>query len=360
MYDAVYSPTAYYSWADGTYTSQATTISRGENLNLTYAKRKELNFTIDGSFFKNKLNLIANVFAIKKDGVPVQVYSQYPSYFVTGYPVTSFVPYTNFQADNYHGADFQLDYHEKVGNVNITVGGALTIVKTKALKRDELYTDAYRNRAGKPVDAIFGLQNEGFFADQNDINTHAAQKFAVVKPGDIKYKDQNGDGIIDERDEVYIGRWNGPVTGGLNVTVQYKAFSLFVLGTGNFGGTGVKNGSYYWVSGSAKYSDVVRNSWTEANKNTADYPRLTTTSGSNNYRTSDFWTYSTNRFNLTKVQLTYTLPQSILKNSFVKGFKAYISANDLLMIAKNKAIMELNVGAVPQTRFYNFGIKGEF
>jgi len=360
MYDAVYSPTAYYSWSDGTYVNQATTISRGENLNLTYAKRKEVNFTVEGSFFKKKLNLLANLFAIKKDGVPVQSYSQYPSYFVTSFPVTSFVPYTNFQADNYHGADFQLDYNEKVGNVNITVGAALTIVKTKALKRDELYTDAYRNRAGKPIDAIFGLQSEGFFADQNDIDTHAAQKFAVVKPGDIKYKDQNGDGIIDERDEVYIGRWNGPVTGGLNVTVQWKAFSLFVLGTGNFGGTGVRNGSYYWVSGAAKYSDVVRNSWTEATKNTADYPRLTTTSGSNNFRYSDFWTYSTNRFSLTKVQLTYRLPQSILKNSFVKGFKAYVSANDLLMIAKNKAIMELNVGSVPQMRFYNFGIKGEF
>ncbi len=82
---------------------------------------------------------------------------------------------------------------------------------------------------------------------------------------------------------------------GLNFTVQYKSFSLFVLGTGNFGGMGIKNNNYYWVSGATKYSAVVRDSWTPDTKNTATYPRLTTLSGGNDFLNSDFWTYSTNR-----------------------------------------------------------------
>jgi len=360
LYNAVYSPTAYFSWADGTYTSQATTISRGENLALTYAKRREVNLSIDGSLFKNKLSFLASVFFIKKDGIPVQTYSLYPSYFLTSFPVTSFVPYTNFQANQYRGFDLQVNFHEKIGQVKLDIGAAATYVSTKALTRDELYTDKYRNRAGKPVDAIFGLQSQGFFADQNEINSHEAQKFGAVKPGNIKYKDQNKDGIIDERDEVMIGRAGSPLTGGLHITAQWRNFTLFMLGTGSFGGTGIRNGGYYWVSGSTKYSDVVLNSWTDATKNTATYPRLTTLSNNNDFRNSDFWTYSTNRFNISKVQLTYSLPAVLLQRSFIKGLSIYISGNDLLTIAKNRAIMELNIGTIPQTRFYNFGIKGEF
>jgi hypothetical protein len=151
-----------------------------------------------------------------------------------------------------------------------------------------------------------------------------------------------------------------PLIGGINVTAQWKDFTLFVLGTGYFGGTGMRSGSYYWVSGSKKYSAVVRDSWTEATKNTASYPRLTTSSSANNFRNSDYWTYSLNRLNLSKVQLTYSIPASILRNSFAKGLKVYISGNDLLTVGKNRKLMELNTTGTPQTRYYNFGIKGEF
>jgi TonB-linked SusC/RagA family outer membrane protein len=351
LYNAVYSPTAFFSWADGTYTNRTTTISRGENLDLTYAKRKEVNLSIEGALFKNKIDFLASLFYIKKDGMPVQNYSLYPGYFFTGFPETSFVPYTNFAANRYQGFDFQLNFNQRVGAVKLTVGAAGTYVATKALKRDELFTDAYRNRAGKPVDALFGLQSQGLFADQNDIDNAATQRFGTVKPGDIKYIDQNGDRVIDERDEVMIGRWGSPFTGGLNVTAQWKAFTLFVLSTGSFGGTGIRSGDYYWVTGAVKYSAVVRD---------ANYPRLTTLGSVNNFRYSDFWTYSTDRINISKVQLTWSFPQKLLKKAFVKGLNVYVSGNDLLTIAKNRAIMELNIGSLPQTRFYNFGIKGEF
>ena len=64
--------------------------------------------------------------------------------------------------------------------------------------------------------------------------------------------------------------------------------------------------------------------------------------------------------NLSKVQLTYTFPASVLKSSFAKGLKVYISGNDLLWMGKNRKLMELNIGTTPQVRSYNFGIKGEF
>jgi len=360
LYNAVYSSTAYNSWSDGTYTNQATTISHGQNTNLTYARRKEINFGLEGSVFNKMLSFQTTAFFIKKDGIPIQSYTQYPSYFFTSYPETSFVPYTNFEANNYQGLDFQLNFHKKVGEVDLKVGVAGTYVTTEALKRDELYADSYRNRTGKPTDAIFGLESEGLFMNQNEIDNHAVQKFGEVAPGDIMYKDQNTDGVIDKRDEVMIGRWNSPFTCGLNFTSQWKNFTLFVLGTGVFGGTGIRSNDYYWVSGDKKYSAVVRDSWTEETKNTATYPRLTTLSSDNNFRYSNFWTYSTDRINLSKVQLTYSLSKKILKDSFLKDLNIYVSGANLLTISRNKDIMELNVGATPQTRFYNLGVKAVF
>ncbi|MDA3928116.1 MAG: SusC/RagA family TonB-linked outer membrane protein [Prolixibacteraceae bacterium] len=360
MYDAVYSSTAYHSWSDGDYVNRATTISRGDNQNLTYAKRKEINFGIESSLFNKLLYLQANAFVIKKDGIPVQSYTQYPSFFRTGWPETSFVPFTNFEAISYKGFDFQLNLNKKVGELDLSLGLTGTYVATEALKRDELYADSYRNRVGKPTDALFGLQSEGFFMDQAEIDNHSLQKFGEVKPGDLKYTDQNDDGVIDERDEVMIGHWNSPLTGGLNFTAQWKNFTFFALGTAWFGGTAINNRPYNWVYGDRKYSTVVRDSWTEETKNTATYPRLTTLSSDNNFRTSDFWTYSSNRINISKVQLTYSLPDKVLQNSFVKGLNIYVSGANLLTISKNKDIMELNVGTSPQTRFYNLGVKAVF
>jgi TonB-linked SusC/RagA family outer membrane protein len=360
LYNTSYISDGWYSWSDDSWRSQATVVTRGTNENLTYAKRKEITFGLEGELFNKLINFQTNVFYIKKDGIPVQNSSQYPSYFVTGWPKTSFLPYNNFAANSYKGFDFQISFNKKLGDVNLTVGASGTYTVSKAEVRDELYQDKYRNRAGKPINAIFGLQSEGLFSDDKDIESHARQKFGIVKPGDIKYKDQNGDNIIDENDEVMIGEWGSPFYCGLHITTQYKAFTLFVLGTGGFGGTSMKSGSYYWVYGNGKYSSVVRDSWTEATKNTAAYPRLTTLSGDNNFRNSDFWTYSADYFNLSKIQLTYTVPERFFKNSYLKGLNLFVSGFDLLTISENKDIMELNVGSSPQTRFYNLGVKAVF
>ncbi|PXV65838.1 hypothetical protein CLV62_10611 [Dysgonomonas alginatilytica] len=135
---------------------------------------------------------------------------------------------------------------------------------------------------------------------------------------------------------------------------------MFVQGTGNRGGDGIKSGNYYWIDGDKKYSTEVLNRWTEATKNTATYPRLSSQSNTNNNRYSDFWMYSTNRFNLSKVQLTYNFSQSILKDKFVKGLTVYANGSNLLTVSKNKDILDLNVGNAPYYRYYEMGLVAKF
>ena len=147
---------------------------------------------------------------------------------------------------------------------------------------------------------------------------------------------------------------------GLNLTLKWKDFTFFALGTGNFGAYSYKNSEYYWAYGERKYSEVVLDRWTEETKATATYPRLTTKNGGNNFRDSDFWMYKTDRFDLAKVQLTYDLPKSWLQNSIVKEFSAYINGSNLLTISKERDVLELNTTSAPQTRFYSIGIKALF
>lgn len=226
------------------------------------------------------------------------------------------------------------------------------------------YQYDYQNRTGKQIDGVWGLQTLGFFADAQDVSNSPAQKFGgIIKPGDLKYVDQNNDNVIDEKDEVYLGRggWYGaPLTLGVNLTAKYKGFTFFALGTGGYGAVAMKNSTYYWVYGNGKYSENVRGRWTEATKETATYPRLTTLTGANNFRNSDFWLYKTDRFNLAKVQISYDLPKSVLENGILKEVSAYISGSNLLTVSKQREVLELNTTSAPQARFYNVGVKVVF
>jgi hypothetical protein len=120
------------------------------------------------------------------------------------------------------------------------------------------------------------------------------------------------------------------------------------------------NGSYYYPTGEEKYSVNVRDTWTEENRN-AKYPRLTTSDAANNYVTSDFWLRKISRFDLTRVQLTYDFPSSMFDGiSWLSGASVYVSGSNLLTISKESDFLNLNVGADPQTRFYNLGVKVNF
>ncbi|MDI9876909.1 SusC/RagA family TonB-linked outer membrane protein [Flectobacillus rivi] len=353
---------SWYGWKDGTGI-QATESRRGDNPNMKFPRREEINIGLEGTFFNRLLNVNGTFFMNKITGNIIQASVLFPSYFTTGWPVSSFIPYVNYNEDKRVGFDFSANLNKKIGEVNWNLGINGTYYQTTAVKRAELYENAYQNRQGKPLDGIWGLQNLGFFQDDNDIKNSPSQTFGQVKPGDIKYKDQNGDGIIDSRDEVFLGKggWFGaPFTMGVTLSAQWKKLTFLALGVGRFGGNAMRNNSYFWVYGENKYSEVVRNRWTEATKLTATYPRLTTLSSDNNFRSSDFWIYSTSRFDLSKVQITYDLTDLLKMKSFVRELGVYVNGFNLWTFSENRETLELNVGSSPQTRFFNLGVKALF
>lgn len=371
MYDAKYDNGGSWNW-DGSTSTSAYVSKRGMNSDLDFIKRKEFSANVRASLLNRALTFEASVFKNSMEGKIITTETTMPSYFVwkeNNNVTSSFVSNVNYENDERVGMDFSVNYNKTFGEVNVALGVNGTYYKTKATKRDDTqYEYDYQKREGKDVDALWGYECLGFFQNEADIAASPSQtSFGQdIKPGDLKYKDQNGDGVIDKLDQVNLGakgEYGDPFTLGVNLTAKYKGFTFFALATGKFGAIDIRNKTYWWIKSTDKYSAVVRNSWTPETAATADYPRLTAGNGANNYVESDFWTYKKDRFDIAKVQLTYDLPSSIFENNkIVSNLQVYVSGSNLLTFSKERDELELKVGEgqAPDTRFYNLGVKVTF
>lgn len=363
LYESVWTQNDGYAWYDGP-AGKYTISKRGENHDLSFIKRKEFSVNLKTSLWKRLITADASFFINSTEGYLVSQPTFFPSYLNTGYPDASFMAVMNYNNNRRIGFDFSVNANKRFGDVDLSLGVSGTYYDTKITKRDEIFDDAYRYRKGHPIDGVWGLQSAGLFQSKEEIESSPEQKLgSTVQPGDIKYVDQNGDNVIDEKDEIFLGKggWYGsPFTLGVNFTAKWKDFTFFALATGGFGAYGMKNSSYYWVDGDDKYSAIVRNRWTPETAATATYPRLSAKSATNNFRSSDYWIYKANRFDLAKVQITYDLPKRVLRNTFINELSAYVSGANLLTISKERKHMEMNVGSAPQSRFYNIGVKAVF
>ena len=301
MYDDIFTATGtWWGWSESANAMQTSDSQRGGNKDLGFVKRKELRFGLDASFGKGLVRLNANYYNVKFDGLLITPETLYPSYFHTYYPVSTFLPYINYNAQRRSGFDLTIDVHKQVGDVDLSGGIAGMTYTSKNTKISENVEYDWQKSQGARIDALRGYRCLGFITEDDVVRgadgkiTGYKDGMAVInsntKPGDLKYKDMNGDGLIDSRDQVVLGHWTPNFYLGVHFTTKYKGFTFFMNWTGNFGGMGVKDNSYMWCYGSSKYSDVVLGRWTPETATTATYPRLTTEGGELNFVTSDFWT----------------------------------------------------------------------
>ncbi len=395
LYDALWATAGSgFSWNEGS-TSNLTYSTTGNNPALDYIHRKELSFSLRGSFFNKLISAELTYFNTDMDGYIIQNPTTFPSHLAGGLSGSSFKPAINNNIQNRKGLDFSVTAQKQFGQVHAQLGVVGTFLKTKWKKFDEIIDDNAPEKytEGRALDVIWGYKCQGFYtANDFDYNSETG-KYTLkeglptsrlsggnnLQPGDLKYEDVNGDGYIDSKDMVDLGNsgtityldTNGnpytkalgslgsPWNIGVNLTLKYKNWTLFLLGNGNFGAKGLMNGGYYFMSGNAKYSVNARDRWTPETANIATHPRLTTLATANG-EASTFWLYSTDRFNLRKVQLTYDFPKELFEGKIVKALSIYVNGNDLLTFSKYRKQMETSIGYAPQTRFYNLGVKATF
>ena len=360
MYDDIFTATGtWWGWSESANAMQTSDSQRGENVDLGFIKRKEFRFGLDASFGKGLVKLNANYFNVKFDGLVITPEANFPSYYHTYWPVSTFLPNYNYNIQNRSGFDFTVDFHKNLGEVDLQAGVTGMYVTNKNSRVSELVEYDWQKSEGARIDAIRGYQCLGFFADEADIAANATVN-DKTKPGDLKYKDQNEDGKIDSKDRVVLGHWNPDFYLGFHFTAKYKGFTFFMNWTGDFGGMGLKNNEYAWCYGERKYSDMALGRWTPETANSATYPRLTASNNDLSFVDSDFWTYKTSALRLNKVQFTYDFPANMFAGKWINGLSVYVSGNSLLTIAKERKYMETNVGSAPQTRSYNLGVKVNF
>ena len=348
----------WYTWQDGKQGGYSNTSNHGENEDLGFIKRKEWRIGLEGSLLKGLVTFDFNYFNQLTDGlITTGSATLYPSFFNS---IGSFLPNTNYGKERRSGLDFQVNVNKKIGEVEGSLGFVGMVYSSEVKERDEMWSNDYLYRKGHAIDAVWGYVCEGFYQDAADIANHAKSTLGDVRPGDLKYSDINGDGVIDSKDQVELGQWGPSFIYGLNLTLKWKNFTFFAQGTGQAGGINFKNSSYYVPRGDSKYSVYARERWTPETAATATYPRLTTGNNNNNTPYSTFWKYSTNRFDLNKVQVTYDMPAEWFTGklgNIVRGASVYVSGESLLTISGERELMETNIGGAPYCRFYNLGFK---
>jgi len=342
----LYSSSSTFYYNQGALSNVSRNIVNG-NSNVGFEKRLNFNIGFESMLLDYKLGIDASYFYYRTYDVITRRTNVLPIYYAS-------LPYENYGKYQTQGAELGVNYNTKIGDLGIRAEVNFAYAVPKSITVDELnYEESYRKLSDKPTDAMFGYVADGLFADESEISSSPYQTFGTVQPGDIKYKDLNDDDIIDERDQKMIGNSSARVQTGVNIKLNYRNFDLFVLGTGQLGDDNIYSSAYYWVYGDRKYSDVVRNRWTPGTAATADYPRLTSLSNANNFRSSTFWLYKNNWFNLGTAQLSYTFPQNL---GVLKGLRLYVRGDNLLTISKIKEKSQLNVGTTPQMRAISLGL----
>ncbi|MCJ7447657.1 MAG: carboxypeptidase-like regulatory domain-containing protein [Bacteroidales bacterium] len=335
-------------------------LSRTGNPLLTWEKRNEINAGLDAVLFNEKVTLGINYYNWLVDGSISQTTSNMP--YVAGYNGTR--PYQNFNQTRYNAVGADLSFTHRVGDLTVVIGANAATSKGKRVKYDEpQYRNDYQFRAGKISDAIFGYSYLGKFtsdAEAQGGSSTPLQLFdAELHAGDLKYADLNKDGFVDETDQQVIGNSSPRLYYGLNVSLKYKNFDLFVLGAGRAFYDIVLNNAYYWNGwGDNNYSNFVAENIGGA------YPKLTYYRVYNNFQTSEFWLTKGGFFKIQNVELAYTIPAKMLQFMSGRAVKIYVRGANLLTLSGVKDVdpesINSGVEVYPLFKTFSGGVKFNF
>ncbi len=292
---------------------------------------------IDFSFFNDRLTGSVDYFYETRDNI-YMTRSYLP--WIVGVESS---PKANVGKTKAQGFDGHFALKQKIGNVNLTLRGNMTCSKNEVLAYDEensIYD--YKQTVGHRINQAMGYVALGLFKDYDDIRNSPTQSWSEVMPGDIKYKDINGDGKIDTNDRVAIGATTKPnLTYGFGISAKWKGLDVNV----HFQGAGK---STYFIEGSSVFmfqredfgnifaSFANSNRWIlgENEDPNAEYPRLSYGGNSNNQQKSTYWLRDGSYMRLKTLDIGYTLPTAWVNKAHLNKVRFFFVGTNLLTFAK--------------------------
>ena len=330
-----------YNWGE-TGQIGRTGIAEGEVgvENLTWETALKMNLGFEVGLW-DALNLQVDIFKERRTDIFMQR-ATIPTQ--TGFLTN---PWANYGEVTNRGTEFSLNFNKQLNKdwyVGFYANFTYAINRVEERDEPESVKGTYRAMTGRSLNTLWGLQAERLFTE-DDFDANGNLKFgiptqdvgsATVRPGDIKYKDMNGDGVITDADEGYIGGTVDPrIVYGFGGNVSYKNWDLnfFFQGVGDT--WRVIGNTQYFIPGSGQgvqgnvYSNYL-DRWTEDNPSQdVFWPRLSETSNQNNYRASTWWKKNMSFLRLKTLEIGYTLPKEITDKICSKGIRIYLSGNNL-------------------------------
>ncbi|SDE23757.1 SusC/RagA family TonB-linked outer membrane protein [Pedobacter soli] len=331
-----------YNFGDYDSSNQWTGIrySSVASPNVTWEIATKQDLGIDYSLFHDKFSGAIDFFRERREGIYMSRNS------LPGFVGLENNPSANVGEVKAEGFDGNFTLKQKISNIDFTLRGNITYSKNEIIERDEENTIyKYKLQEGHRVNQARGLIDLGLFKDYEDIRNSPRQSFGEVMPGDIKYKDVNGDGLIDDNDIVAIGATTRPnLTYGFGLSASWKGLDINV----HFQGIGK---STYFINGSSVYmfslgenwgnvlSDVANGSRWKLGENedvNAAYPRLTYGANPNNYRASTFWLRDGSYLRLKTLDIGYSLPKTLVNKAHLSGVRFFFIGTNLFTFTNFK------------------------
>ena len=376
----LYRPSAYTSATNGYFFGEVGSTQTGYtrsiegklgNPDVTWERAIKQNLGVEFSLWKGKIGVTADIFSEKRDNilanlgtVPVTVGATLPAY--------------NLGRMRNRGFDGDVTYNDRIGGFNFWIKGNFTFARNKVEFQDEVSKPfSYQNRTGQRFGQYFGLVADGLYNTWEEVNEAnrpvSAWNNNKLQPGDIRFKDVNGDGIINDDDQVPIGYSNFPEKiFGVSLGGNFKGFDLSVLfqGSGNVSVAYSRRQirGFFENSGAVEY---LLNSWSAERYEKGlpiDFPRLSVAGDeAHNYKASSYWTRDASYARLKNVEIGYNVPKTLLTKIGLSATRIYINANNLYTWSKAFPGIDpeqppgvTNEEPYPLTRTINLGLNLKF
>jgi len=370
-----------YSFNNNTVSSA--TQTRLPNLNISWETAEMTNIGLTADLFNNRFHVSLNYF----DKTTRDMLLSPPTIGTVG---TLSIPDQNVGILKNSGVEVDLAYRNTLGEFSYNISANASFIKNKVTKLYDgnfIGSQTYgrpneeisRTYEGEPIGIFWGWKTNGLYQTADEINKDAniandpRRTGGQIEPGDVRFIDTNGDGLIDDNDRVKLGSPHPSVVYGLNADVGYKGFDLSLFFLGNAGLEIYNADRMQGIDPTYSfnmYAETI-NRWTGPNTSNS-IPRMTTRRNNRNYRTSDMFIENGDFFRLKNLVIGYTLNEKITGKLGIGRTRFYITGQNVFLITKYNGLdpelgytdgnKQINVdfAQYPQSRSWVFGVNVTF